>query len=113
MARQLRRPDPDRRPLSLRKVAAALAERGYVASTGKPYEAAAVPSMLGVKAVRSRFKRTLEPLKAPGRHFWFLPSAPASQLLAEGQAVGHTQIAKPTTTPPLHRADSKTSGGRL
>jgi hypothetical protein len=28
-------------------VAAALAERGYVASTGRPYEAAAVASMLG------------------------------------------------------------------
>jgi DNA invertase Pin-like site-specific DNA recombinase len=46
LARQLRRPDPDRRPISLRKVAAALAERGYVASTGKSYEAAAVASML-------------------------------------------------------------------
>jgi hypothetical protein len=39
---------PDRRrPVSLRKVSAALAERGYVASTGRPYEAAAVASMLG------------------------------------------------------------------
>ena len=47
LGRQLRRPDPDRRPLSLRKVSAALAERGYFASTGKPYEAAAVASMLG------------------------------------------------------------------
>jgi DNA invertase Pin-like site-specific DNA recombinase len=47
LARQLRRPNPDRRPVSLRKIAAALAERGYVASTGKPYEAAAVASMLG------------------------------------------------------------------
>jgi hypothetical protein len=47
IARQLRRPDPDRRPVSLRKVSAALAERGYVASTGRPYEAAAVASMLG------------------------------------------------------------------
>jgi hypothetical protein len=47
LARQLRRPYPDRRPVSLRKVAAALAERGYVASTGRPYEAAAVASMLG------------------------------------------------------------------
>ncbi len=47
LAHQLRRPDPDRRPVSLRQVAAALAERGYVASTGKPYEAAAVASMLG------------------------------------------------------------------
>jgi DNA invertase Pin-like site-specific DNA recombinase len=41
LARQLRHPDPDRRPVSLRKIAAALAERGYVATTGKPYEAAA------------------------------------------------------------------------
>jgi DNA invertase Pin-like site-specific DNA recombinase len=47
LARQLRRPDPDRRPISLRKVAAALTERGYVASTGRPYEAAAIASMLG------------------------------------------------------------------
>jgi DNA invertase Pin-like site-specific DNA recombinase len=47
LARQLRRPHPDRRPVSLRKVAAALAERGYVASTGRPYEAAAVASMIG------------------------------------------------------------------
>jgi DNA invertase Pin-like site-specific DNA recombinase len=46
LARQLHRPDPDRRPVSLRKVAAALAERGYVASTGRPYEAAAIASML-------------------------------------------------------------------
>jgi hypothetical protein len=36
------RPDPDRRPVSLRKIAAALAERGYLASTGKPYEAGAI-----------------------------------------------------------------------
>jgi hypothetical protein len=46
LARQLRHP-PDRRPICLRKVAAALAERGYFASTGKPYKAAAVASMLG------------------------------------------------------------------
>jgi DNA invertase Pin-like site-specific DNA recombinase len=37
LARQLRRPDPARRPISLRKVAAGLAERGYVASTGRPW----------------------------------------------------------------------------
>jgi DNA invertase Pin-like site-specific DNA recombinase len=47
LARQLHRPGPDRRPISLRKVSEALAERGDVASTGKPYEAAAVASMLG------------------------------------------------------------------
>jgi hypothetical protein len=46
LARQLRRPHPDRRPVSLRKVAAALAERGYVASTGRPYEAAAIASQI-------------------------------------------------------------------
>jgi DNA invertase Pin-like site-specific DNA recombinase len=47
LARQLRCPDLDRRPISLRKVAAALAERGYVASTGRPHEAMAIASMLG------------------------------------------------------------------
>ena len=47
LARQLRQPDPNRRPVSLRKVAAQLAERGYLASTGRPYEAAAIASMLG------------------------------------------------------------------
>jgi hypothetical protein len=31
----------------MRKVAAALAERGYLASTGKPYEAGAIASMIG------------------------------------------------------------------
>jgi len=46
LARQLRRPHPDRRPVSLRKIAAALAERGYLASTGKPYEAGAIASMI-------------------------------------------------------------------
>jgi DNA invertase Pin-like site-specific DNA recombinase len=46
LARRLRRPDSESRPVSLRKVAAQLAERGYFASTGKPYEAAAVASML-------------------------------------------------------------------
>jgi hypothetical protein len=46
LARQLRRPDPHRRPVSVRKVPATLAERGYVASTGKPYAAAAVASTL-------------------------------------------------------------------
>jgi hypothetical protein len=45
LAHQPRRPDPDRRPTPLRQVAAALAERGYVASTGRPYEAAAIASM--------------------------------------------------------------------
>jgi hypothetical protein len=47
LARQLRRPDPDRRPTSVRKVAATVAERSDVASTGRPCEAAAVASMLG------------------------------------------------------------------
>jgi DNA invertase Pin-like site-specific DNA recombinase len=46
LVRQLRRPDPNCRPVSLRKVAAALAERGYLASTGKPYEAGAIASLL-------------------------------------------------------------------
>jgi DNA invertase Pin-like site-specific DNA recombinase len=47
LARQLRRPHLNRRPISLRKVAAALAARGYVSASGKPYVASAVASMLG------------------------------------------------------------------
>lgn len=46
LARQLRRPDPDRRPVSLRKVASGLAERGYTTPSNKPYAPAAVASML-------------------------------------------------------------------
>jgi hypothetical protein len=49
LARELARPPaghaPNRGP-SLRKVSAALAERGYLAPTGKPYSAMAVRSML-------------------------------------------------------------------
>ena len=45
-ARQLRG-GPDRRPQSLRKIAASLAERGYVTPSGRPYSASAVASMLG------------------------------------------------------------------
>jgi hypothetical protein len=45
-ARQLHRPDPERRPLSSRKVAAALADRGYVTPSGRHYSASAVASML-------------------------------------------------------------------
>src|SRR5262249_37602551 len=46
LARRLRRPDPERRPVSLRQVAASLAEHGYRGPTGKPYAPAAVASML-------------------------------------------------------------------
>jgi DNA invertase Pin-like site-specific DNA recombinase len=46
LARQLRRPDPERRPVSLRKVAAALADHGFVTPSGKHYSASAVASML-------------------------------------------------------------------
>jgi DNA invertase Pin-like site-specific DNA recombinase len=46
LARQLYRPDPDRRPVSLRKVAGALAERGYVTPSGQPYSASSVASMI-------------------------------------------------------------------
>jgi len=46
LARQLWRPDPNRRPLSFRKVAAALAERGHLTPSGKPYSASAVASMI-------------------------------------------------------------------
>jgi hypothetical protein len=47
LARQLRRPDPDRRPVSLRKVAAAVAERGYVGINRQAIRSGAVASMLG------------------------------------------------------------------
>ena len=46
LARALHRPDPDRRPLSLRQVANALAAQGRVTSSGLPYSASAVASML-------------------------------------------------------------------
>jgi DNA invertase Pin-like site-specific DNA recombinase len=46
LARRLRRPDPERRPISLRAVADQLAERGHVASSGRPYSSSAVASML-------------------------------------------------------------------
>jgi DNA invertase Pin-like site-specific DNA recombinase len=46
LARRLRRPDPGRRPISLRTVSAALAERGFVTPSGQPYSASAVASML-------------------------------------------------------------------
>jgi DNA invertase Pin-like site-specific DNA recombinase len=47
LARQLHKPDPERRPVSLRTVASALAERGLVTPSGRHYSAAAVASMLG------------------------------------------------------------------
>jgi hypothetical protein len=46
LARKLHRSDPDRRPLSLRQVATALAAQGTVTSSGLPYSASAVASML-------------------------------------------------------------------
>ncbi len=46
VARQLRANPAGGRPLSLRKVAAGLAERGYVTPSGRPYSASAVSSML-------------------------------------------------------------------
>jgi DNA invertase Pin-like site-specific DNA recombinase len=46
LARQLHQPDPDRRPISLRKVAAGLAERGHVTPSGRHYSASAIASML-------------------------------------------------------------------
>lgn len=46
LARQLYRPDPNLRPVSLRKVAAALAAQGKVTPNGLPYSASAVASML-------------------------------------------------------------------
>jgi hypothetical protein len=46
LARQLYRPDPDRRPVSLRQVSAALSAAGKVTPNGVPYSASAVASML-------------------------------------------------------------------
>jgi DNA invertase Pin-like site-specific DNA recombinase len=46
LARQLRQPVADRRPVSLRKVADRLAERGFLSLAGKPYVPAAVAAML-------------------------------------------------------------------
>ena len=46
LAKQLHRPDPERRPVSLRAIAAALAERGFVTPSGQHYSASAVASML-------------------------------------------------------------------
>jgi hypothetical protein len=46
LARQLHRPDPQRRPQSPRKIAAGLAEQGYVTPSGRPNSASAVASML-------------------------------------------------------------------
>jgi hypothetical protein len=45
-ARQVRA-NPDGRPRSLRKIAARLAERGYVTPSGRSYSASAIASMLG------------------------------------------------------------------
>jgi hypothetical protein len=45
LARELR--GTNGRPLSLRKIAAGLAERGYVTPSGRPYSASAIASMLG------------------------------------------------------------------
>jgi DNA invertase Pin-like site-specific DNA recombinase len=46
LARQLYRPDPDRRSVSLRQVSAALAAAGKVTPNGLLYSASAVASML-------------------------------------------------------------------
>ena len=46
LARRLHRPDPNKRPISLRKVSAALAERGYVTPNGTTFSASSVASML-------------------------------------------------------------------
>src|SRR5580693_451846 len=46
VARQLRENSNGHRPVSLRMIAAGLAERGYVTPSGRPYSASAVSSML-------------------------------------------------------------------
>ncbi len=47
LAKSLYRPDPERRPTSLRTIAAGLAQHGYTTPSGNHYSAAAVASMLG------------------------------------------------------------------
>jgi DNA invertase Pin-like site-specific DNA recombinase len=61
LARNLYRPDPGLRPVSLRKVSAGLAERGFVTPSGRPYSASAVASMLAAHY------RKLNPGHAPRR----------------------------------------------
>ncbi|WP_244553136.1 recombinase family protein [Bradyrhizobium erythrophlei] len=46
LARQLHRPDPNKRPISLRKVSVALAEHGYRNSSGAMFSASSVARML-------------------------------------------------------------------
>lgn len=46
LARELYRPDPEGPHVTLREVAAGLAERGFVAPSGKPFNDASVASML-------------------------------------------------------------------
>ncbi|HEX3451028.1 MAG TPA: hypothetical protein VHS97_22430 [Isosphaeraceae bacterium] len=46
MAHQLRS-NPNGPPQSLRKIAADLAERGYVTPSGRPYSTSAITAMLG------------------------------------------------------------------
>jgi DNA invertase Pin-like site-specific DNA recombinase len=47
LAKQLRHPNTDARPVSLRQVAADLKEHGYVTPSGEMYSASAVASMIG------------------------------------------------------------------
>jgi DNA invertase Pin-like site-specific DNA recombinase len=46
LARRLHRPDPNKRPVSLRKVSAELAVRGYRNASGAPFSASSVALML-------------------------------------------------------------------
>lgn len=54
LAKQLYQPDAERRPISLRSVAAELEKHGYTTPSGKPYSAAAVASMLGTQRAVQR-----------------------------------------------------------
>jgi DNA invertase Pin-like site-specific DNA recombinase len=50
LARELHRPEQERRPVSLREVAAGLADRGFMTPSGRTYSASAVASMIGSAA---------------------------------------------------------------
>jgi hypothetical protein len=93
LARQLRRPDPDHRPVPLRKVAAALAERGYVASTDtrlRPWPH--LPPRRGesdcVQAAGAVLQRMRAARKAQAAQF----AANVAPIIREIQAAGHSSF---------------------
>jgi hypothetical protein len=61
---ELYRPDPGLRSVSLRKVSAGLAERGFVTPGGRPYSASAVASMPGRALPKTQFRPRAAALSA-------------------------------------------------